>query len=107
MIAYGAGGLCDSVRCLDRGDRWPTGLLFPEQTPTSLAAAWSISTTGSFGGNYLPAASVNGPRVLGRSASGTASRRCCRTAGTNIATALTLAAQPPLSPQSSLCLWPE
>jgi glycosyltransferase involved in cell wall biosynthesis len=39
VIAYGAGGLCDSVRCLDRGDRWPTGLLFPEQTPTSLAAA--------------------------------------------------------------------
>ena len=39
VIAYGAGGLCDSVRCLDRGDRWPTGLLFPEQTPTSLVAA--------------------------------------------------------------------
>ncbi|MFO0139108.1 MAG: glycosyltransferase [Cyanobacteriota bacterium] len=39
VIAYGAGGLCDSVRCLNRGDRWPTGLLFPEQTPTSLVAA--------------------------------------------------------------------
>jgi glycosyltransferase involved in cell wall biosynthesis len=39
VIAYGAGGLCDSVRCLHRGDHRPTGLLFPEQTPTSLAAA--------------------------------------------------------------------
>ncbi|MEB3185386.1 MAG: glycosyltransferase [Cyanobacteriota bacterium] len=39
VIAYGAGGLLDSVRCLDAGEARPTGLLFPEQTPASLAAA--------------------------------------------------------------------
>jgi glycosyltransferase involved in cell wall biosynthesis len=39
VIAYGAGGLCDSVRCLARGDHQPTGLLFPEQTASSLASA--------------------------------------------------------------------
>ena len=39
VIAYGAGGLCDSVRCLAAGTAGPTGLLFPEQTAASLAAA--------------------------------------------------------------------
>ena len=39
VIAYGAGGLLDSVRCLAAGETRPTGLLFPEQTPASLAAA--------------------------------------------------------------------
>ena len=39
VIAYGAGGLCDSVRCLAAGAPEPTGLLFPEQTAASLAAA--------------------------------------------------------------------
>ena len=39
VIAYGAGGVLDSVRCLQAGHRQPTGLLFPEQTPASLAAA--------------------------------------------------------------------
>ena len=39
VIAYGAGGLLDSVRCLTAGEANPTGLLFPEQTPASLAAA--------------------------------------------------------------------
>ncbi|MFM7086581.1 MAG: glycosyltransferase [Cyanobium sp.] len=39
VIAYGAGGLCDSVRCLAAGAPQPTGLLFPEQTAASLAAA--------------------------------------------------------------------
>jgi glycosyltransferase involved in cell wall biosynthesis len=39
VIAYGVGGLRDSVRCLAEGARQPTGLLFPEQTAASLAAA--------------------------------------------------------------------
>ena len=39
VIAYGAGGLCDSVRCLTADGRHPTGLLFPEQSGASLAAA--------------------------------------------------------------------
>jgi len=39
VIAYGAGGLLDSVRCLNAGDPRPTGLLFHEQTAASLAAA--------------------------------------------------------------------
>jgi glycosyltransferase involved in cell wall biosynthesis len=39
VIAYGAGGLCDSVRCLTTMDADPTGLLFPEQSAASLAAA--------------------------------------------------------------------
>ncbi|MEB3266844.1 MAG: glycosyltransferase [Cyanobacteriota bacterium] len=39
VIAYGAGGLCDSVRCLNSGAAGPTGLLFPRQSATSLAAA--------------------------------------------------------------------
>ena len=39
VIAYGAGGLRDSVRCIQAGEAKPTGLLFPEQTPASLAAA--------------------------------------------------------------------
>jgi glycosyltransferase involved in cell wall biosynthesis len=39
VIAYGAGGLCDSVRCLGRGDPDPTGLLVPEQSAACLAAA--------------------------------------------------------------------
>lgn len=39
VIAYGAGGLLDSVRCLQAGAAEPTGLLFGEQTPASLAAA--------------------------------------------------------------------
>ena len=39
VIAYGAGGLLDSVRCLAAGDPFPTGLLFPEQTAAGLAEA--------------------------------------------------------------------
>jgi glycosyltransferase involved in cell wall biosynthesis len=39
VIAYGAGGLLDSVRCLASGASHPTGLLFPEQSAASLAAA--------------------------------------------------------------------
>jgi glycosyltransferase involved in cell wall biosynthesis len=40
VIAYGAGGLCDSVRCLRQvSSDQATGLLFPEQTAASLAAA--------------------------------------------------------------------
>jgi glycosyltransferase involved in cell wall biosynthesis len=39
VIAYGAGGLCDSVRCLALNPSHPTGLLFPQQNATSLAAA--------------------------------------------------------------------
>jgi len=39
VIAYGAGGLCDSVRCLEAGVSHPTGLLFPQQSAVSLAAA--------------------------------------------------------------------
>jgi glycosyltransferase involved in cell wall biosynthesis len=39
VIAYGAGGLRDSVRCLQEGEPHPTGLLFPEQNAASLAAA--------------------------------------------------------------------
>lgn len=39
VIAYGAGGLLDSVRCHAAGSPAATGLLFPEQTAASLAAA--------------------------------------------------------------------
>jgi glycosyltransferase involved in cell wall biosynthesis len=39
VIAYGAGGLLDSVRCLQEGEPYPTGLLFPQQSAASLAAA--------------------------------------------------------------------
>lgn len=39
VIAYGAGGLRDSVRCLLEGASDPTGLLFPQQSAASLAAA--------------------------------------------------------------------
>lgn len=39
VIGYGAGGLCDSVRCLGEAAYHPTGLLFPEQSVASLAAA--------------------------------------------------------------------
>jgi len=41
VIAYGAGGLLDSVRCHAAGAGDPTGLLFPEQSAASLAAALS------------------------------------------------------------------
>jgi glycosyltransferase involved in cell wall biosynthesis len=39
VIAYGAGGLCDSVRCLRRGQPSPTGVLVPEQSAACLAEA--------------------------------------------------------------------
>jgi glycosyltransferase involved in cell wall biosynthesis len=39
VIAYGAGGLLDSVRCQAAGCSAPTGLLFPQQTAASLAEA--------------------------------------------------------------------
>lgn len=39
VIGYGAGGLCDSVRCLEAGASHATGLLFPEQNAASLTAA--------------------------------------------------------------------
>jgi glycosyltransferase involved in cell wall biosynthesis len=39
VIAYRAGGLLDSVRCLEAGEAQPTGLLFPKQTAASLVAA--------------------------------------------------------------------
>jgi glycosyltransferase involved in cell wall biosynthesis len=39
VIAFGQGGVLDSVRCLSGGEPGPTGLLYPEQTPASLAAA--------------------------------------------------------------------
>ena len=42
VIGYGAGGLCDSVRCLEAGASHPTGLLFPEQNAASLAAALEL-----------------------------------------------------------------
>ncbi|MFM7360787.1 MAG: glycosyltransferase [Cyanobium sp.] len=38
VIAYGAGGLCDSVRCLDAGAERPTGLLLAEQSASCFAA---------------------------------------------------------------------
>ena len=39
VIAYGAGGLCDSVRCLSGGGTHPTGLLLSEQSVACFAAA--------------------------------------------------------------------
>lgn len=39
VIAYGAGGLCDSVRCLSRGEPYPTGLLLSEQSAACFADA--------------------------------------------------------------------
>ncbi len=39
VIALGQGGVLDSVRCLRQGEPGPTGLLFPEQSASSLAAA--------------------------------------------------------------------
>jgi glycosyltransferase involved in cell wall biosynthesis len=42
VIGYGAGGLCDSVRCHLAGVSHPTGLLFPEQNAASLAAALEL-----------------------------------------------------------------
>jgi glycosyltransferase involved in cell wall biosynthesis len=39
VIGYGAGGLRDSIRCLNEGLPHPTGLLFPQQTVGSLVAA--------------------------------------------------------------------
>ncbi|MFZ0407000.1 MAG: glycosyltransferase [Cyanobium sp.] len=39
VIAYGAGGICDSVRCLAQGASQATGLLFGEQNAACLAAA--------------------------------------------------------------------
>ena len=39
VIAYGAGGRCDSVRCLQAGAPHPTGLLFPRQEVSSLSGA--------------------------------------------------------------------
>jgi glycosyltransferase involved in cell wall biosynthesis len=38
VIAYGAGGLCDSVRCLAAGEAHPSGLLFHEQNAAGLVA---------------------------------------------------------------------
>jgi glycosyltransferase involved in cell wall biosynthesis len=38
VIAYGAGGLCDSVRCLSAGEPHPTGLLLAEQSAACFAA---------------------------------------------------------------------
>jgi glycosyltransferase involved in cell wall biosynthesis len=38
VIAYGAGGLCDSVRCLSSGVQRPTGLLLAEQSAACFAA---------------------------------------------------------------------
>jgi glycosyltransferase involved in cell wall biosynthesis len=39
VIAFGQGGVLDSVRCLSGGEPGPTGLLYPEQSAASLAAA--------------------------------------------------------------------
>jgi glycosyltransferase involved in cell wall biosynthesis len=39
VIAYGAGGFCDSVRPLDGVTEQPTGLLFPQQSVAGLVAA--------------------------------------------------------------------
>ncbi len=39
VIAFGQGGVLDSVRCLSDGEVAPTGLLFPEQNAACLAAA--------------------------------------------------------------------
>ena len=39
VIAYGAGGIRDSIRCLNEDIAHPTGLLFPEQSVESLVAA--------------------------------------------------------------------
>ena len=39
VIAFGQGGVLDSVRCLREDERGATGLLFPEQSAASLAAA--------------------------------------------------------------------
>ncbi len=42
VIALGQGGLLDTVRCIQRGDSQPTGLLFPDQQVVSLVAALEI-----------------------------------------------------------------
>ncbi|UPH91060.1 glycosyltransferase [Synechococcus sp. NB0720_010] len=42
VIALGQGGLLDTVRCIQRGDSQPTGLLFPDQQVASLVAALEI-----------------------------------------------------------------
>jgi len=39
VIAFGGGGLLDTVRCLNSGIDRPTGLLFPKQSVPSLVAA--------------------------------------------------------------------
>ena len=39
VIAFGRGGLLDTVRCAARGEVSPTGVLFPEQTVSSLVDA--------------------------------------------------------------------
>ena len=39
VIGLGRGGLLDSVRCAAAGSAEPTGVLFPEQTPASVAQA--------------------------------------------------------------------
>ena len=45
VIAYGAGGFCDSVRPLDGVTEQPTGLLFPQQSVAGLVAALEYFTT--------------------------------------------------------------
>jgi len=39
VIGLARGGLLDSVRCASAGHEHPTGVLFPDQTPSSVAAA--------------------------------------------------------------------
>jgi glycosyltransferase involved in cell wall biosynthesis len=46
VIAYGAGGLLDSVRCLQADGALPTGLLFPRQSAASLVEALEFFEAG-------------------------------------------------------------
>ncbi len=54
VIAFGQGGVLDSVRCFREGEPGPTGLLFPEQSPASLAAALEYFEAAQLW-RYLPA----------------------------------------------------
>ncbi|MEY2644530.1 MAG: hypothetical protein RLZZ611_1179 [Cyanobacteriota bacterium] len=54
VIGLGQGGLLDTVRCLASGCDHPTGLLFPEQSVASLAAALDHFDQGRLW-NQLPA----------------------------------------------------
>ena len=81
VIGLGRGGLLDSVRCAAAGSAEPTGVLFPEQTPASVAQAVDWFEQRRLWRSCHLSSCANGPSASGRTPLCRALRHWCNAVG--------------------------